>query len=94
MRWCGATSLCSYDRLTKCSRFKEENALVWGYVNVFTGQTTTRRLNRIWMFRGGSRMSDAIRELIYSKVKILWDMLLNRISIMIMIVIIKRLLKA
>jgi len=55
---------------------------------VFTGQTTTRGLNRIWMFRAGMRVSNAVRELLYIKVKILWDTMLYRVAIIIIIIII------
>jgi len=41
------------------------------------------------MFRAGSRVSDALRELHYSKVKILWGMILNRIAIIIIQVLFK-----
>jgi hypothetical protein len=85
MRWCVSTSLCSYDSLGKCFSFKQEKALVWSYFNVFTGQTTTTGLNRIWTFKGGLRVSDAIRDFPYSKVKILWDMTLYSILIIIII---------
>jgi hypothetical protein len=66
---------------------KQDNALVWGYVNVFTGQTTTTGLNRTCLFKGGLQVSDAIREFPYSKVKILWDMTLYSIIIIIIIII-------
>jgi hypothetical protein len=66
--------------------FIQENVLVWGYSLVFIGQTTARGVNRIRIFRAGSRTSGAILELPPSKVKVFWDVMLHRMAIIIIII--------
>ena len=53
---------------------------------MFTGQAITRGFIRVWMFGGGSRLSEATYEFLTSKVKILWDIMQYKIVIIIIII--------